>query len=242
LGDLLIAWGGWYGLVLGEDIAWREQYTKVWKFSSEKKDIQEVDIAYTWLLSEQAIVLLHWFVNEWYTTYKNSLGLWLHDIDDIVKRAPKRQPKKKKKINSLLLNFSLVSSSTQQLVIESEEVHWQQLIVFPDVWSLIQCVPNELQQRKDMCILHGKSSKKQKSDAFWWIKTGSIAVLICTYSQLFQDRHDLKYITLVDAHTWYYKHYQDPRYAVWTVIERMKQLYDAKLIKIWNTLTLSDTI
>ena len=238
VGDLIQpGWGG-YGLVLWENVAWKEQYKKQWQISWAVCLDEQVVVS--WLLSEQSVSILHWFVNEWYTTYKNSFWLWLHDIDDIVKRCPAIRAKKKKKIEHPLLTFSSQSSSLQELAWGNEVVHWQQLIVFPDVWSLTQSVSDQLQERNNVCVLHGKSTKKQKTQAFWWIKTWKITLLLCTYSQIFQDRHDLKHITLVDAHLWYYKHYQDPRYAVASVLERMAQEYDAKLLQTWNTLSISN--
>ncbi|MBP6911163.1 hypothetical protein KBC03_06320 [Patescibacteria group bacterium] len=58
---------------------------------------------------------------------------------------------------------------------------------------------------------------------------GQIHTLLCTYSQIFQDRKNLKNITLIDSHQRYYKNQQDPRYDTREVVKKMAEFYGAKL-------------
>ena len=58
---------------------------------------------------------------------------------------------------------------------------------------------------------------------------GHINTLICTYSQIFQDRKELKSVVLVDSHQRYYKNQQDPRYDTREAVKQMAQIYGASL-------------
>lgn len=118
---------------------------------------------------------------------------------------------------------------TWTLVMSERDVEGQQLVVFPDLRTMEQY--NSFMW-DGVVVLHSKSTKKQKSEAFWWIKQGNIKNLFCTYSQIFQDRHHLTSIIMIDQHKRYYKHHQDPRYTVGTVLEKMADIYGARLEKM----------
>lgn len=225
VGDLVVLGKDEYVLVLGEDIAWKEQ---VKKYALPTMSTAILPLSLLW---EHTIQLLHRFVNERYTTYKHSIPLWLHDIEDIYKRQDviKKGTKKKNK-KYMSQTWKVVDGVCVQ---GDEQLVWQQLIVFPDIWTLEQHVGRCWSSLPVWaCILHGKSTKKQKTEAFWWIKYGTISTLFCTYSQIFQDRHDLSHIILVDRHTRYYKNQQDPRYYVPTVVAKMAEVYAAELVTI----------
>ena len=91
-GDLVIFEHEWY-LVLGEDVAWKEQYK--YPLRSVSNIPHEVFIPA--LLSKETLHLLHRFVYERYTTYKNTIPLFLGDMDELVKRKKRSRKKKNQK-------------------------------------------------------------------------------------------------------------------------------------------------
>ena len=87
-----------YVLILGSDVAWKEQIKSEWKF-----DVGHIHERYGGVIDGITLLMIHWFANERYTTYKNTLPLWIHDVEDIVKRSQTtdyRLQKKKKKIHT----------------------------------------------------------------------------------------------------------------------------------------------
>lgn len=261
VGDLVICGEGEYVLLLGEHVAWKEQgsykleatsyklQAASWKpreknvkckNSSEANHLRKYNIQtiIPWLLRSRSIDLLHWFVNEWYTTYKNALPLWLYDIEDIIKRQAKKKNEKWKMQNVECKSQKIIFKN-EKLLVSEEEIGGQQLVVFPDLWTLHNEVgwdKNEIFHLPQVSFLHGKSTKKQKSDAFLGIRDWSIGTLFCTYSQIFQDWQNLQQIILIDQHKRYYKNQQDPRYYVPTVLEKMAKIWNTELVKSGRSL------
>lgn len=52
------------------------------------------------------------------------------------------------------------------------------------------------------------------------MKIGKLTTVLTTPAHVFQDRHALQSIVLVDAHKRYYKFQQDPRYWLPTLLRR----------------------
>lgn len=205
-GDLLSV-GGEYMLVLGEEVARKEQHTKPWKSTEEPKLIS------AWLLSEKSLAMIHRMVEYRFTTYKNVLPLRIGDIDDLIKYKPSREsaPQKRKK--------------------KSAE---QQLIIFPDLRTMHAYIAEHKNDLPEVFLtLHSQTSAKQKAQAFRSLKFWKATTVLCTYSQLFQDRAHLTSITLIDQHKWYYKSQQDPRYYVPTVAQQLAKTSGATLEKTW---------
>jgi len=198
----------WYGyiLCLWEEISRVEQYTQKVELWLEKSEIIPLT---KWLLSAQAIDLMHWFTHHRFCSYKKAMPLWISDPEDTIKRITK-----KKKMKQSMA---------------------QELTVYPNLRSLHNDSTIDHTQTQTL-ILHSQSTKKQKSDAFWSIKNGVTQSVICTYSQMFQDRSNLLKITLIDQHTWYYKSQQDPRYHASAVIDKMWEIYQCEIVKTWYTL------
>lgn len=159
-------------------------------------------------MSKQSLVLLHRFTHHWFCPYKKAIPLWISDAGQRAKRVPKSKRSKKK--------------------------NDQSLIVFPNLRSLTHYTnTHDLDER---LILHSQSTIKQKSEAYWSIRSWSTQHLACTYSQIFQDRSQLREITLVDQHTRYYKSQQDPRYHTWVVLDEMSTIFGSRLEKTWLSL------
>ncbi len=218
-GDLLHI-GQEYLLVLGEDVAWKEQHTK------KRKPWVEPQVLIAWLLSEKSLTMLHRMVEQWFTTYRNTLPLRLGDIDELLKRKPSGE--KKKKSESKISHDILIV--TKEWFERWESSKGQQLIVFPDLRTLESYRKEEFKSSATV-VLHSQTSAKQKAEAFWKIKNGQISSVRCTYSQQFQDWASLTDIALVDQHKRYYKSQQDPRYFVPTVVEKLAEITGAALQK-----------
>ena len=113
--------------------------------------------------------LLHRFVNERYTTYKNTVPLWIYDIDDTIKRLKKTGIRKQKTKNkNQKLQERKVCIKNDKLIMSEEKILGQQLLIFTDLWTMKNSLLNfsSLNEKK-YSILHGQSTKKQRSDTFW---------------------------------------------------------------------------
>ncbi len=225
----LLHLAGEYLLVLGDDVARQEQHTKIIKPSSQPEVISS---ALLWLNS---LTMIRWMVEHRFTTYKNVVPLWIGDIDELLKVWGISMSKSKKWTTKPF--YHLLTTDGWALVQEEGKKSWQQLVVFPDVWTMTSYLQSlDEKSMKEILTLHGQSTAKQKSQAFRALKTGKASTLCCTYSQLFQDWHSLKHILLVDQHKRYYKSQQDPRYYVPTVVEELAKVWGIKLEKTWLAL------
>lgn len=70
---------------------------------------------------------------------------------------------------------------------------------------------------------------QQKIVSYRNIKYGVINTLICTHSQIFQDRKSLNKILIIDPHKRYYKNTHNPKYNTLSVATYMADLYHADL-------------
>lgn len=243
-GDLLKT-ETWYVFCLGETCAFQEKvkYTYAVQGTAE--------ILYKQLLSPQTLGILHRFVHHWYTTYHKSLPLWLENEDAIgsfLKGAPKKIPKPSKaaKAADIPAEVSQFSRNTEHWKLEVVKMpgKGQQLVVIPDLRTLWAILPQDILHgtgtmqdlAQDIAILHGQSTDKQKRDAFWALKAGKKDLLVCTPSQIFQDRYDLESIILVDQHKRRYKNQQDPRYDAVTVVKYRAEKLWASLTMTWSEL------
>ncbi len=126
-GDLLRV-GVEYMLVLGEEIAWKEQHTKVWKSNLQP------EVILPGLLSENSLTMVHRMVEHRFTTYKNVVPLWVGDVDELLKNAPKLlSTGKRKKFKPTYNTFSIVKGKLNR---SDEKKSGQQLIIFPDVRTM----------------------------------------------------------------------------------------------------------
>lgn len=211
-----------YFLVLGEHVAFPELTTKpvVW-CSAPKVKIDS-------LLSSQVLTFVHRFVADRFTTYKNALPLWLgSDIDQLMRR----------KTSSLGTTKPVGHRqvSDEKITYYEQSAAGQQLIVFPDIWTMRMWLGQELSlsPQPGTVILYSQRTHKQKAESYRAIKQGKIQSVISTYSQIFRDWSDLREIVLIDQHTWWYKHPQDPRYHAGEIASQLAELYGARLVTTW---------
>jgi hypothetical protein len=232
---------GKYMLCLGETISFQSLYEKIHP-KSETRNPKSVLIEPS-LLSSQTIKMIHNFVTHRFTTYKNALPLRLsEDIDTLLKRKPNKRVKKSEIGNQNMNTFDIQNNNiytwtslhdfNQSLIsFLQSPISWgQRCIVFPSFWIMSQTLDIEhLKQTSWYLVMTSKTSPKQKDDAFRALKTGAAHTLITTHSQIFQDWYNLKYLLLIDQHTWYYKNQQEPRYHTADVYSDMAKIYGARL-------------
>jgi len=180
-----------------------------------------LEMHYASFFSAKALTLVHRLVHQYYTSYKNVVKLFVSD--DIAALQKKEITKSKK---SLFQRFSIQNSTFN---IQHSTEGGQQLVVFPDVWTMKSFLGSQ-ELPVGTVILNATSTQQQKDKARRGIKMGHISTLCCTYSQIFQDRKDLKHILLIDQHQRYYKNQQDPRYDAVEVVKQMAVLYGAELV------------
>ena len=117
-----------------------------------------------------------------------------------------------------------VSIGKQQIVAENSQI----LVVFPDLWTR----ENYLQADKEALLLNSLDTLVRKQTNRWKIKQSLSGVIIATGSEIFQDFQNLSDIFFIEPQKWYYASQQDPRYKVWTVLEKMSELRGAKISEV----------
>jgi hypothetical protein len=208
---------GEYALILGEDITAHElivgQATAVHTELVEKQ-----------LCGKETMRLIHAFVAQRYTSYTNTVPLWIgSDMLALMKRRPK-SPKPLGRARSLEL------SSTGKFVFSAAELKTsQQLVVFPDLRTMHQQLPARLFEQAWVARRHSGATALQKAAIFRWCKQGTIHTLITTPAGIYQDRKKLDHIFVVDAHKRWYKSVQDPRYRTPQVLSAMQEIYSCKI-------------
>lgn len=87
-GDLLQFWED-YCLILGDKVAFPEQYHYEWKSDQTPQKI------YAWLIDQKSLVFLHRMVYTYYSSYKSALKYFLsYDISKLLKHEGVKKPKK----------------------------------------------------------------------------------------------------------------------------------------------------
>lgn len=185
--------GDIFWLCLWEQVAFQELYTKIYTIN------HTVSVVYKKLLTPLCVDFLHAQTAHRFSTYKNTVPLFLgSSLDAILKRKPWKSKKPAQKP--------------------------QELIVYPTLRSLLQ---KEDQDDATTLILHGGSTPVQKAKGFWAVKMWSVQRIAVTHSQAFHDRANLERIQLHDIHAWWYKNQRDPRYYVPTVIKHLQKHFSA---------------
>lgn len=204
-GDLLV-FGNEYFFALGDKVVFSEQY--------ERKDVVKAELVYKQFFTKSTLELLHWMVENYYTTYKSVIRLFVaNDIQKLLEREWK------------------LKAWSSKLKAVSE---WQTLIVFPDLWTMTN-EDSKMEKWKDgkmeneIVTLLSSDTEKQKDVHRWEIKKWMKSVILCTYAEIFQDYHNLKKIIFIDPHKRYYANQQDPRYKVGEVLAKLVELHWAEL-------------
>ena len=181
-----------YYLNLWETISRPEQWATTIHFDQET--------IIKWVCNNQTIKLLHWMVNERFSSYNKCIHLFFWN-----------------NIATLLKHKKIISDS-------KKNKQTQHLVVFPSVFSLTQYTSSIL--NSEFLILNGQSSDVAKAKAYRMISNNEKHILYTTHSQIFQNWTNLQSITIVDEYSPLYQTYQEPRYNLWTVVIKMREIYN----------------
>ena len=213
----MLVFGNQYFLALGETLSFSEQYQHLATTKAE--------LLYKGFISLPTLKLIHWMVENYYTTYKSVVRLFFTpDMEKLLERESKSTKarsapdKNRQKLASLAIKIA---------------PEGQTLIVFPDLRTMtneeISADVKKLSDDSTIVTLLSSNTQNQKDVHRWEIKKGLKSVIICTYAEIFQDFHNVKKIIFVDPHKWYYAAQQDPRYKVGEVLSKMEELYGAEV-------------
>lgn len=222
-GDLLRFQNEYY-LVLGEGLSFKENYSH--KFNSE---VFSPVLEFKSFFSEKSLDFVDFLVYNYYTSYRNVLKLFFEgDMQAMMKKSSLKKGTPE---------YNEISFDVKKYCVKmwKNVKKWQQLVVFPDLWTMYNIL-DVSEKEKNLIKLHWASTQAQKIKVFWDIKNGALWTLFCTYSQIFQDWKSLDNIILIDAHKWYYKSQQDPRYYAPSVLRKMAHIYQAWIDIYWYQL------
>ena len=155
-----------------------------------------------WFCHHNTLELLHRMVNEWFSSYNKCIPLFFWSNITTILKHKKIIPDSKKGQSG------------------------QNLFLFPSVLSISQY--NKDHENSAPLILTGQSSDVQQAKAYRSVHNNESLLLYTTHSQIFQDRNNLKSITIIDEYSPLYQTYQDPRYNIIAVVEKMKEIYKIK--------------
>ncbi len=151
---------------------------------------------------ETTLTLLHRMVNEWFSSYNKCIPLFFGiDIITTIKHKKQIIPSKNSK-------------------------RPQKLYIFPSIFSLTGYY-NQLEERdkEKSLIIYGQSTQVQRAKAYRAIQNNEILTIFATHSQIFRDRSNLKEMAVMDEYSPFYQTYQEPRYTLSLVTEKMRELY-----------------
>ena len=229
--DLFLLWEDYY-LSLGDEISFFEQY--VYEIREPESKFQLIEKN---LISKDTIQFINYMVYEWYCPYYNIMKYFLpQEIDKLIERKLA-----KKKVCAPLWKGLPDESGwgfLQSWVKISNEgglwLDWQTLIVFPDLWTLINMTDDEFRKKDRVDTLLSTNTQNQKDKSRRNIKLWNIKVIFATHSEIFQNYKDLKKIIIFYPHKRYYSNQQDPRYKTLAVVQKMKEIYNCDLQIIEN--------
>lgn len=218
---------------IGDLISYSDSYFLIlWQQDNFHKTIHieatYTSLVYRSLISIKTVKCINRMVLYWYSTYYNILPLFVCMDRNLMTKYHRKSKKKP--------SYQLLEYHNDWLEQHTWTTMGQQLVIFPDLWTMTNMI-STYQQWWGVKVLYSQMTNKQKIETFWWIKYGTIHTLICTHSQLFQDRKQLSHILIIDPHKWYYKNQRDPRYHTMQVATYMANLYSCPL-SVWSALSL----
>lgn len=214
-GDLLKLWEDYY-LVLWKEVSFAEQY--VYEI---REDISKYQLVEKTLLNKKTIEFIHWMVYWRYAPYYNVIPkLFLPaEIDKLVDRKTTKKKTSFVELELKLWNLNTISLSQ----------NWQNLIVFPDLRTLLNLVDEKFSSQKWVDVLLSSNTQNQKDKSWRNIKNGNTNIALATHSEIFQNYKDLKKIVIVRPHKRYYANQQDPRYKTLDVVKKLSEIRNCEL-------------
>lgn len=208
-------------LCLWDEISFQEQYQYLYEI--KESDLSLISKSF---LTDETLDMVNWMVYRRYSSYKSVLKYFVSfDIEWLMSRWKLQIKKTKIKNNEIKIQ-------SWKFEISAEKIDGQQLIIFPDLWTLFNTMDEDILSAKWNIFLKSNDTQNQKDKKWWMIKNGEIKNVFCTHSEIFQDWNDLKKIILIDPYKRYYENQQDPRYSVNEVVKKMLEIYWAKF-EIW---------
>lgn len=205
-------------LCLWNEISFQEQYQYIYEI-----DTAGINLICEHFLTLKTLDLVNWMVYRWYSNYKSVLKYFVSfDIDGLTNKWKIQEKKIKIKNNEILIQNGNIS-------IAENKLDWQQLVIFPDLWTLFNTIDESVLSAKWNVFLKSNDTQNQKDKKWRMIKNWEISNVFCTHSEIFQDRNNLRRIILIDPYKRYYENQQDPRYSVVAVVKQMWEIYWANV-------------
>lgn len=196
----LVYFNNHHYLNLWEEISRPEQGSIIIHFTWEK-------IIYKFCNSN-TIIFLHRMVNERFSSYNKCIPLFFWNNIQVLLKY--------KIINRTLQSIDNWNSSFKNKS--------QSLFVLPSVLSITQYLRTRKQELW-ISVLTGQSTTIARAKTYRAISNNTTQIFIATHSQIFQNRHNLKHITIVDPYSPLYQTYHDPRYNIYTIIQKLSEIY-----------------
>ena len=216
--DLFLFWDEYY-LSLWDEISFFEQYVYEIREPDDKFKLIEKN-----LISKETIQFINYMVYERYCPYYNVMKYFLpQEINKLIERKIW-----KKKTVSFWTKWKILIDSSS-LILSEYQMDGQTLIVFPDLWTLINLTDDEYRKNPWVDTLLSTNTQNQKDKSRWNIKQWNTKVIFATHSEIFQSYNNLTKIIIVYPHKRYYANQQDPRYKTLSVVQKMSEIYSCKL-------------
>jgi hypothetical protein len=226
--DLFLFWEDYY-LSLGDEISFFEQY--VYEIREPESKFQLIEKG---LISKETIQFINYMVYERYCPYYNVMKYFLpQEVDKLIERKLWKQKscaplmKEAPRRGGDFLDSSSLCSSEWQ-------IDRQTLIVFPDLWTLVNMTDDEFRKQKWVDTLLSTNTQNQKDKSRRNIKLWNTKVIFATHSEIFQNYKDLGKIIIFYPHKRYYSNQQDPRYKTLAVVQKMSEIYHCELQVVEN--------
>ena len=244
--DLFSFWDEYY-LSLWDEISFFEQYVYEIREPEEKFKLIEKK-----LISKETIQFINYMTYERYCPYYNVMKYFLpQEIDKLIER----KVWKKKVVSNGSVSFwvewiklsSFLKEGDHEVVEDfknpsvlrtspfkkgdtlGQDLNRQTLIVFPDLWTLINMTDDDFRKQPWVDTLLSTNTQNQKDKSWRNIKLWNTKVIFATHSEIFKNYNNLKKIIIVYPHKRYYANQQDPRYKTLSVVQKMSEIYCCKL-------------
>jgi len=222
--NLFLFWEEYY-LSLWDEISFFEQYIYEIHEPEEKFKLIEKN-----LISKETIKFINYMVYERYCPYYNVMKYFLpQEIDKLIERKVWKKNLSSHTFLEKERECCIKSSSFSMMDLWNFPKEWETLIVFPDLWTLINMTDDDFRKEKWVDTLLSTNTQNQKDKSRRNIKLWNTKVIFATHSEIFQNYYDLKKIIIVYPHKRYYTNQQDPRYKTLSIVQKMSEIYDCEL-------------
>lgn len=188
-------------LCLWDTIAYPELYKPT------KDPLQTPVVLSKKFLSKDTLDIITRMVQEYYSSYKAVVNLFLPWTDSFLQK-----------------HTQFIKKNKQQKDVK------QEVFIFPTLWHITQYLEKNKQSIKDTAILHGWLTVIQKQHLFFSVQQGTIQQLFATNRGLFFDRYNLEAVHIFDPSNWAFSSKSEPRFVLLQTAEKVADHYKAKVI------------